>query len=140
MTHITVVTYLIVIYSTIHTIEAGTIAQSLLQKYSKGVNKTNVIIEFPSVQSRVLNNPALNLLRGSGKASFMKSLKKKFTSQDQALLLSIINQIRPKLKSPAFYIANVIFVNDLDFSAIKALLAAVPGDFLIREPNQQSQS
>jgi len=64
----------------------------------------------------------------------MKTLMKKLTSQAQTPLLSIISKITPKLNSTRFYISNVIFMKDVDYTVINYLAATTPGEFLIREP------
>jgi len=80
--------------------------------YSKSFKQEQFLSH--SVTSQVLNNPALSFLRRIGKASYMKTLMKKLTSQAQTSLLSVISKITPKLNSKRFYISNVIFMKDVD--------------------------
>jgi len=121
MTPHRVFTHLVLVFvlCTINSIQAGTISQSLQDSFFNGVNKMYVIVEFPPVLSRVLNHPALNFLRGTGKTSYTKSLLKKFSSHAQSPLRFVINQIKPKLKFTPFYISNAIFVRVKSFESPK---------------------
>jgi len=66
-----------VLVRTVSVIHAGTISQSVLDRFSK----TDIIIELPSVTIHALNHSALSLILGTGSTSYVKSVMKKFTSE-----------------------------------------------------------
>jgi subtilisin family serine protease len=63
----------------------------------------------------------------------MTDLMKEYSSESQAPFMTILNQLGAADKATSFFVANVIFIRDVDLPLINAL-STVSGDFTVREP------
>lgn len=110
---------------------SGSICTQLLFKLKNG-DKADVMLELPSLFSKVMRNPALKFLIGAAKAGMMKALMKQATAASQAPFMAVIRGLGISKSATPFWISNHIGLNNVDLKAVR-ILGALPGVFHIRE-------
>jgi len=112
-------------------IQAGTVSPTLKARLDKG-ESLDISIYLERLTD-IFTSKTLSVLEGEAKVQKMISMLKERTSASQQPFLDVLNKHGKSSDVKTLWATNFIRVKNAN-KALVAALAAVPGDFLIREP------
>jgi len=112
-------------------IHAGTVSPALKARLDKG-ESLDISIYLERLTD-IFTSKTLSVLEGEAKAQKMISMLKERTSASQQPFLDVLSQHGKSSDVKTLWATNFIRVKNAN-KALVGALAAVPGDFLIREP------